>query len=166
MKLARFALLPAAVLALGAVPASATGVAVGATVYGPQGGEVGTIEQIDGNAVIVNTGKHKVTLGQEAFGEGTNGPTITVTKADLDAALDQQAAEAAMKLDAALVAGNPVVSAKGEPLGTIESVDGETVVLAREGRQVALKREHFGLSEAGLMAYFTIDQVEQAIGGQ
>lgn len=163
MKLARLACLPAALLAFASAASAADGVAVGVKVYGPQGNEVGTIEQVDAQTVIVNTGKHKVPLGHEAFGESDKGPTITVTKAQLDEIVDKQIAEANAKRDAALMAGTAVVSAQNAPLGTIDSVDGDTVILAREGKKVALKREHFGMSDSGLMAFFTVDQIDQAI---
>jgi hypothetical protein len=166
MKLARLAALPAAVLALSPLSAATDGVAVGATVFGPQGNQVGTIEQVDAQTVIVNTGKHKVPLGHEAFGASDKGPTITVTKAQLDEIVDKQIAEATAKRDAALVAGAAVVSAKSMPLGTVDSVDGDTVILARNDKKVALKREHFGMSDKGLMAFFTVDQIDQTLASQ
>lgn len=166
MRLARLATLPAAVLALSPLAAATDGVAVGATVFGPQGNEVGTIEQVDAQTVIVDTGKHKVPLGHEAFGASDKGPTITVTKAQLDEIVDQQIAEAAAKRDAALVAGAAVVSVKNMPLGTVDAVDGDTVILARNDKKVALKREHFGTSDKGLMAYFTVEQIDQTLASQ
>ena len=120
MKIARLALLPAALL-FAPVAASAAPT-VGATVYGPQGNQVGTIEQVDAQTVIVNTGKHKVPLGVDAFGEGETGPTITVTREQLDAMMDQQLAEVAAQRDAMLVAGTTVFSADKQPVGTIESI--------------------------------------------
>lgn len=166
MKFARYAFLPAAMLAFSPLAASNDGVTVGATVFGPQGNEVGTIEQVDGQSAIVNTGKHKVPLGLEAFGASDKGPTITVTKAQLDEIVDKQIAETNAKRDAALVAGTAVVSAQNAPLGTVDSVDGDTVILARNDKKVALKREHFGMSEQGLMAYFTVEQIDQTLASQ
>lgn len=167
MKLARFAILPAAMLAFSPLAATTPGgVTVGATVFGPQGNEVGTIEQVDAQTVIVNTGKHKVPLGHEAFGESEKGPTITVTRAQLDEIVDKQIAEAQAKRDAALVAGAAVVSAENTPLGTIESVEGDRVILARNDKKVALKREHFGMSDQGLMAFFTAEQIDQTLASQ
>lgn len=166
MKLARFAILPAAMLAISPLAATSGGLTVGATVFGPQGNEVGTIEQVDAQTVIVNTGKHKVPLGHDAFGESDKGPTITVTKIQLDEIVDKQIAEAQAKRDAVLVAGAAVVSAKNLPLGTVDSVDGDTVILARNDKKVALKREHFGMSDQGLMAYFTVEQIDQTLAAQ
>lgn len=166
MKFAALAALPAALLALSPLAAATAGVATGATVYGPQGNPVGTIAQVNAQTVIVDTGKHKVPLGHEAFGASDKGPTITVTKAQLDEIVDNQIAEANAKRDEALVAGAAVVSAKTMPLGTVASVDGDTVILERAGKQVALKREHFGMSDKGLMAYFTVDQIDQTLASQ
>ncbi|OZA92020.1 MAG: hypothetical protein B7X57_09130 [Erythrobacter sp. 34-65-8] len=162
MNIAKLALIPAALLAF-APAALAAPPAVGATVYGPQGGEVGKVEQVDGQTVILDTGKHKVPLGVDAFGQGETGPTITVTRAQLDTMMDQQLAEAAAARDAALVPGTAVVSADSQPIGTIESVENDNVVLAMNDQKVALMREHFAVTETGLMALFTSAQLQEAI---
>lgn len=164
MKLAKLA--AATALALAATPAFANPqVVAGATVYGPEGNEVGTIDAVSGEVASVNTGSHVAPLPMNAFGQGEQGPTITVTKAQLDEMMAAIEAEAAAKLDAALVAGAAVTSADGQAVGTIASVDGDDVVMDAEAGQIALKREHFVASENGLMALFTAEQVAQAIAG-
>lgn len=162
MKLARLA--ASAVLAAALLPAAASAqVAVGAKVYGPQGGEVGTVVSIEGGIVTVDTGTHKAPLPQDAFGAGDNGPTITVTKAQVDQMMAEQAAAANAARDAALVAGAAVVTAKGAAAGTIKSVDGDAVVLDTPSGAVAFKREHFALNAQGaLMALFTAEQIAAA----
>lgn len=165
MNIAKLAL---ATLALAATPAIAApgDVTVGATVYGPQGNPVGQIATVEGGQAVVDTGKHKVPLGLEAYGKGENGPTITVTKAQLDAMVDQQLADAAAKRDAALVAGAAVVGANGAQAGKIKSIDGDTVVLESPAGPVALKREHFAINAGGaLMALFTADQIAASAKG-
>lgn len=160
--------LAAAALALAAAPALAApgDVAVGATVYGPQGNPVGQIVTVEGGQAVVDTGKHKVPLGLEAYGKSDKGPTITVTKAQLDEIVDRQLAEAAAKRDAALVAGAAVVGANGASAGTIKSVDADTVVLESPAGPVALKREHFAINAGGaLMALFTADQITASAKG-
>ena len=162
MKLAKIAI---AAAALCAAPALANDqVAAGATVTGPEGNTVGTIAQVENGQVLLDTGKHKVPLAINAFGEGENGPTITVTKAQLDGMVDEQLAAAAAKRDAALIAAAAVVSADAQPLGVIESVEGDDVVVTLENGPVALKREHFAVDANGqLVALFTVAQIEQAM---
>ena len=164
MKFAKLAFAAALAAAIPGV-AFAQDLAVGATVTGPEGQVVGTIETIADGVVTVNTGKHKAPLPADAFGKGEAGPTITVTKAQLEAMLDEQLAAAAAQRDAALVADAAVASAAGAPLGTIKSVDGDAVVLQTAIGPVALKREHFAVDGAGvLVALFTAEQIKAAAG--
>ena len=157
-----------AALALCASPALAApgDATVGATVYGPQGNPVGQIVKIEGDQAILDTGTHQVPLALAMYGKGDKGPTITVTKAQLDTMMDQQLAAAAAKRDAALIAGAAVVAAQDVPAGTIKSVDGDTVVLESPTGPVALKREHFAIDANGkLMALFTAEQIAASAKG-
>ncbi len=162
MNLAKMAV--TAALATALLPAAALAqVAAGATVYGPQGGEVGTIVSVDGGVVTLDTGAHKAPLPENAFGKSDKGPTITVTKAQIDSMMEEQIAAANAQRDVALVTDAAVISAKGLPLGTIKSIDGDAVVLASTSGPVALRREHFAVNPQGaLMALFTAEQVAAA----
>jgi hypothetical protein len=164
MKFSKIALTAVAAFGL-ATAAQAQSVAVGATVYGPEGQPVGTIETVADGVVTVNTGKHKAPLPTNAFGEGEQGPTITVTKAQLDAMLDERVAAANAKRDAALVATAAVVGATNQPVGVVKSVNGNTVIVTRTtGGDVNLLREHFAVNPAGqLMVLFTNAQLDQAV---
>lgn len=154
----------AAALSAIAVPAAAQ-VAAGAAVYGPDGSQVGTVLGIEGGIVTLDTGTYKAPLPEDAFGKGDKGPTITVTRAQIDAMMAEQVAAANAARDAALVAGAAVVSPKGAALGTIKSVEGDAVVLESASGAVQLKREHFALNAQGaLLALFTAEQVAAAAG--
>lgn len=164
----KFTTLAAAALALAATPALAApgDVAVGATVYGPQGNPVGQIVTVEGDQAILDTGKHKVPLALTMYGKGEKGPTITVTQDQLNTMVDQQVAEATAKRDAALIPGAAVVAAAGSPAGTIKSVEGDDVVLESPDGPVAMKREHFAINSGGaLMALFTADQIKASAAG-
>lgn len=166
MKIAKLA---AAALTLAASPALANdNVVVGANVSGPEGNPVGTIASVADGVAVLDTGKHKVPLGIDAFGSAESGLTITVTKVQLDGMMDAQLAAAAAQRDAALIAGAAVVSAKGVPVGTISTADAEAdnFVLETADGPVALKREHFAVDANGaLMALFTLDQLTSATAG-
>lgn len=137
---------------------------VGATVFGPEGNEVGTITAADDATVTIDTGKHQAPVPANVLAEGPDGPIISVTKVQLDEIMDQQKADAEDKRDAALVAGAMVHTAKDAMLGTVASVDGDDVVVTMEEGKVALKREHFAVNAAGtLVALFTAEQIEQAV---
>lgn len=62
-------------------------VASGAMVYGSDGAPVGKIESVAGGNAVVDTGSRKATLALNAFGSGPQGPTITVTKTQLEDAV-------------------------------------------------------------------------------
>ncbi|TCD02262.1 hypothetical protein EYB45_09800 [Erythrobacteraceae bacterium CFH 75059] len=103
----------------------------GATVYGPQNTLVGTVTGVSQGIVTVNTGTHEAPLPATAFGAGSMGPTLPVTREQLGLLVDQQRAAAVARRDAALVAGTAIVSADGQALGTVESVAGDRVVVLR-----------------------------------
>jgi hypothetical protein len=166
MKFSKMAI--AAVAAAGlATAAHAQGVAVGATVYGPEGNPVGTIESVADGVVTVDTGKHRAPLPADAFGEGEQGPTITVTKGDLDAMLDQRLAAANEARDAALVETAAVITADNQPLGVIKSVEGDAVIVTGSESDLNLLREHFAVDQSGqLMVLFTQAQIQEALAAQ
>jgi hypothetical protein len=149
-----------------AAPATTAEVAVGATVTGSDGAPVGTVESVADGVVTVDTGKHKAPLPANAFGAGESGPTITVTKAQLDAMIDEQLAAAAAQRDAMLVAGTEVHTVDHQVLGKVESVDGNNVIIARAAGPVTLLREHFAAQDNMLMALFTAEQINAAVAGQ
>ena len=162
----RFALVAALAAAGMSGAAFAQDVAAGATVYGPEGNVVGTIETVTDGVVTLDTGKHKAPLPANAFGKSDKGPTITVTKAQIDAMIDEQLAAAAAQRDAALAQGAAVATADGQALGVVKSVEGDDIVVERAAGPVALKREHFAVDQSGaLMALFTTAQIEAAVAG-
>jgi len=165
MKFSTFA--AAAALALAGVSAPAlaqdAGVTVGATIYGPDGGVVGTIEKIEGANVVVNTGNMTAALPTEVFGEGENGPTIGWNKADLEAAIAASEAEAKAQLEASITAGAEVYSVDGILLGTIESIDeAGLVVVELASGPVALGKEQMTLQGDKLTFLATAADVEAA----
>jgi len=156
-----------AALAQDAAPAEATASALtpGASVMGNDGNAVGTIEQISGEVVVINTGKHRAPVPTAAIGAGADGLSVNITQAQLNEMMDAQVAEANAKRDAALVAGAEVISANGNPAGTLAEVNlaADMIVLASPAGKVALKKEHFAVDAQGrLMALFTREQIETA----
>ena len=165
----KFVKLALAATALAATPALAQSqVEAGATVYGPEGNEVGTIVSVENGQAVLDTGKHKVPLGVDMYGQGDNGPTITVTKDQINTMVDQQLAQAAAARDAALVEGAAVMDAEHAAIGTILEIDGDNVVIARggdEANKVTLLRSYFDASDHGLMARLTNAQIDAAMNG-
>ena len=127
MKLGR--LFVVAGLALAAAPPALAqsiaeaGVAVGVMVYGPQGNEVGPVENIQGDVVVINTGGNSAALAGSSFVKGPKGPVIGYTQAQLDEAVEGAKRAAQAKLDAALVPGAALRSSDGVAVGTIERIE-------------------------------------------
>lgn len=167
MKFTQFAAAAALVAACISAPAAAQ-VAVGATVYGPQGEEVGTIEQIDGDNVLLNTGNLTAALPQNVFGEGETGPTIGWNKAELEAAINAAEQEADAALDTALVVGAQLYSVDGVVVGSVESVgaDGQVVVDHTSAGSIQLPKDQMTLQDGQLTFLATAADLEAAVSAQ
>lgn len=142
-------------------PAAPT-LAVGGTVYDPQGEEVGTIDSIADTTIVVNTGTNKAALPKSAVGSGPKGPMVTLTKAQIDEQVAAAAGKAAAALDSALVAGAEVKGKAGTPVGTIKQVNGDLVVLDRAGGAVSLPKKAFGMGPQGLYIAMTAAELDAA----
>lgn len=157
---------PAVIAQDAAAPAAAEStVAVGTTIMGNDGNPIGTVEQVTGDVVVVNTGKHMAPIPAAAIGTGEGGPSVNISVAQLNEMMDAQVAEAMAKRDAALVAGAEVYSANGNPAGSIAEVDleADAIILESPAGKVALKKEHFAVHPTGrLLALFTREQIETA----
>lgn len=148
-----FTLATAAALALTTVSAPVmaqdAALTVGAKIYGPDGAEVGTIQSVNGEAVVVNTGNITAALPASSFGKSEKGPTIGWNKAELEAAVSAANQESAAELAAALVVGADVYSSDAVLLGKVQSIgeDGSVVVelasgpVALPGAQMALQNQ-------------------------
>jgi hypothetical protein len=152
---------PAAPIILPTTPQIFTG----AVVYGPTGAPVGTVKQIVNGIATLDTGEHQAPLPLSAFGQGASGPTITVTREQLNALVEQQLAVLAARRDAALIAGATVLTSDNQPLGTVEQIVGNDVVVARAApaRRVTLGRDYFTADDAGLKARLTLQEIDTAV---
>lgn len=153
--------LPAAASAQAAATVPATpALAVGTVIYDPQGGEVGKIDSVSGDAIVVDTGAHKATLPRSAFASGAKGPTVTITKAQIDEQMAAAAQKAAAALEAALVVGAEVKGKAGTPIGTVKEVSADKVVIDRPAGPVAIGRKAVGLGDKGLFISLTAQELD------
>lgn len=144
---------PAPAAAPATAPAGAANPTVGAKVFDAEGGEVGTVEAIQGDVVTVSTGTARAGLPKTAFVAREKGLTIGMNKAQLEAAVSGAQAQNSSAKDAAIVAEAPVKSSDGVVLGTIAKVAGEDVtVQLSNGSQAALKKSYLGLGADGSLA--------------
>lgn len=66
----------------------------GDTVYDQAGEVIGTIEKVEGSNFVISTGTNRATLALASLGQGPKGPTLAMTKEQLDTAIQRAAAEA------------------------------------------------------------------------
>jgi hypothetical protein len=157
-----------ALLAFAAASAAAQGavdLSVGATIYGPQGGVVGTIKQVSNGVVVIDTGDNEAPLSTDSFTKGEKGTVIGYTKAQIDEMIDAFEREQEAKLTAAIAVGAQINSVDGVALGTIQSINEDgSVVVDQSGRTFALQRSQLGTNDSGLISLFTAAQIEEALG--
>ena len=159
MKFGKVAL-AAALVAGTSVVASAQD--AGTVVYGNDDAPVGTITSNVDGIVTLDTGSYKVPLPADLLAEREIGWTANTTKADLNAMMAADEAEAEAKMDAALIVGAEVMSADGMPAGKIHLVDKDLdqYILMRDDGIITLKREFFAFGENDvLMVRITEEQI-------
>ncbi|KMS59086.1 hypothetical protein V474_07305 [Novosphingobium barchaimii LL02] len=154
--IAAVSLAPVAALAQAApAPAAAASAAptVGAKVFDAEGGEVGTVESVQGDVVTVSTGTARAGLPTSAFVTREKGLTIGMNKAQLEAAVNGAKAENTAAKDAAIVADAPIKSSDGVVIGTVSKVEGDNVTVAlSNGSAAALKKSYIGIGTDGSLA--------------
>jgi preprotein translocase subunit YajC len=152
----------AAALMNGSAFAADAGVKAGATVSDTAGGQVGTIESVNGDLAVVSTGTNKVSLPVSAFGQGAKGPVIAMTKAQLDAAASGAQANAKNELAAQLKAGASVYGSDGASVGTVDSADAQFVTLNLGEQKVKLPLESFSKGAQGAVIGMTATELKAA----
>lgn len=145
-----------------AAPAAGSGVTAGATVYDAQGGVVGTVASVEGANAIVDTGNVKASLAISSFGTSPKGPTLGLTKAQLEAAAAQQGAGSA-EFKAKLVPGAVVYGSAGAEVGTIKDADAQFVTLTTPKGDARLPISGFAPGAKGITIGLTAEQLGAAI---
>lgn len=145
---------------------AAGAVVVGATVFDPQGGEVGRIVALANGTAVIDTGTNKATVDLASIGSGKSGPVIGYTRAQLDAAVAAASSEASAALTAALVPGAEIKSQDGVVIGKVAKVadDGLVVVERANASPVSLPRDTLVVQDGALALMFTAAQFEAALG--
>ena len=137
-------------------------ISAGATIYDPQGGEVGKVKSVANDSVVIDTGTHEATLPISAFGSSAKGPTINATKAQVDALVIASIDKANAALTTALVPGSEVRGKSGAIIGTVKEVTNDQVIIDRPSGAVSLTRRAFALGPRGLTISLTAAELETA----
>lgn len=145
--------------------AAKVNLAPGTVVFDSEGVEIGKISSASGpNVAVAMAGDRSVTLPGNAFGATDKGPAITITLAQLTAAVDKMAADQKAAVVAALQPGADVLSAGGTAIvGKIKLADADGAVVTTPAGDVRLPHAAFFMSDAGLATSFTADQFTSAV---
>ncbi|KAB7646508.1 hypothetical protein [Polymorphobacter fuscus] len=136
----------------------------GATVYDTAGGEAAKVESVNGDMVTVDTGTNKLAIPVASFGAGANGPVLTTTKAQLDAAAGQAANEAKAALMAKLVPGTEVRGQAGQTvIGSVKSVAGDLVLVTTPKGDVNVPATSFTNGPSGLLLQMSAEDFNKAV---
>ena len=136
----------------------------GATIYDTSGTEVGTIESVAADAVLVSTGTNKLAIPPASFGAGAKGPVLAATRVQLDAAATQAADAAKTALMAKLVPGAEVRGVSGQTvLGSVKSVEGDLVLVTTPKGDVRVPSNIFSAGPAGLVIAMSAADFDTAV---
>jgi hypothetical protein len=150
-----------------AASATAAAPAVGATIFDAQGGTIGTIASSDGTNAVVDTGTVKAAVPLTSFGTSPKGPTLAMTKAEIETAAGQSAQQAQADFKSKLTAGATVYGTGGASLGTIGAVDAQFVTLkTAAGKEAKIPVGSFGPGPQGVTIGMTAAQLEAAMAGK
>ena len=158
----------AAALAVAGISAPAlaqnAAVTAGATVYGSDGNPIGTVAKIEGGNAVLNSGTASAALPLASFGKGDKGPTIGMTKAQFEDAVNAAASKTAEALKAALVAGTDIYSSDGQLIGKVKSVaDDGSVVVTVGTKDFTVKKEQVAMNGDKLTFLATKADVDAAL---
>jgi Cu/Zn superoxide dismutase len=145
-------------------PAQATAQpAAGATVYDAQGNEVGKIESVANGAAVVFTGTSRAAIPLTSFGTSPKGPTLGMTKAELDAASQSSAAT---QVRSQLTPGAEVRGQNGAVLGKVKAIEGDNVIVtaASGNAEARVPLSGFGVNAQGVFIGMSQAQFDAAIG--
>lgn len=136
--------------------------AAGAKVLDTKGGEVGTVESVNGDIAVVNTGTHKVSIPIASFGAGDKGPILSLTRAELDAQAGAATAQQSAAFKSSLAPGMAVSDSQGGAVGTIKEVDAQFATIDTTKAQVKLPLSALGQGANGVVIGMTRVQLEAA----
>lgn len=138
-------------------------IAVGTTVFDAQGAEVGKIESVAGGNAVIFTGTNRATIPLASFGKSPKGPTLGMTRAELDAAAAKAAVAATEQLRARLLPGTEVRGSAGAVIAKVKELDGDNVVLTTPKGEVRVPLTGVGANTQGVFIGMTQAEFDAAV---
>ena len=136
-----------------------SGIAAGAKVMDPKGGEVGTVSRVDGQFLILKTDKHEARLPVSSFRPHNGALLVAMTRDELNAEIEKTLSQAAEKI----TVGATVSGSQGGNVGTIDTLDEQFVtVKLGSGKKVRLPRASIAPGPNGAVIGMTVAELEAA----
>jgi preprotein translocase subunit YajC len=133
----------------------------GMAVVDTHGGAVGSVVSVNGDTLIINTGKHQAAVGTASVTPYKGKLLIGMTQAELNAATEKGLAQAA----AQITPGATVKGTGGAILGTIESLDTEIATLKlATGESIRIPRSGIAAGADGVVVGLTLEQLKAQLG--
>ena len=140
---------------------------VGTKIFGSDGGEVGTVQRIDGGNVVIDLGTVTAAIPASTIGEGEKGATIGWTKVELETAVNEANAQASAALASALVTDAEVYSTDKVLLGKVKEITADDLVVVElASGPASLPKQQMALHEGKLTFLATAADLEAAVAAQ
>ena len=135
---------------------------LGEAVVGVDGKPVGTVEEVQDEAVVLNTGTAVALVTARSLVRSGDALKINATKEEITRMVEEQRREEAARRDEYIAARRLVRSVDNKPVGRIVVIEDEvnSVVILRNEGIIALNRDHFAVIEDKLVALFTRRQID------
>lgn len=144
-------------------PAAAQKPTVGASVFGPDGVEIGKVESLTADAAVLTVGSNRVPVPFDRFSTAANGFNIAITRSQLESALSQAQNQSAAAVKEKLVAGADVRGSGGTVLGKVKEVGTTSVTVTTANGEVAIPSNAFQADAGGLSIPMSADDFAKAV---
>ena len=144
------------------VPAVAqAGINPGMQVTDASGSAVGTVKEVRGSNLLVQTDKHEALLPSASFTVSNGKLLFGMTQAQLDAQIEKSLAASS----AAIVAGASVKGLGGAQVGTIDAVaDGNATITLQDGKKIAVPQSGLrGNADGSVTIGYSAAQLEALV---
>jgi preprotein translocase subunit YajC len=129
----------------------------GMQVVDTTGGAVGTVVSVSGDNVVIKTDKHQVALPKTSFTAHEGKLLFGMSQAQLNAETEKSLAAAA----ASIAAGATVKGSAGAVVGTIDSLDAESVTIKlQSGSLIRVPRSGVAAGGDGVVVGLTAEELE------
>ena len=152
-----------------AVPATEADITAGAAVRDKNGVPVATVERLEADGAVVKSGERLAKLPIDAFGKDDAGLLIGITADEFQAAIAQTSVIVSKEPEIIAATaedmkpGTAIRDSEGVPIGTVEKLVENGVVVLADGMKVRLAINSFAKDEKGLMIGITASEFKAII---